>query len=90
MIGQAPAVSAVANALRRARAGVRNRDRPIGTFLFLGPTGVGKTELAKTLADVYFEGEDNMIRLDLNEYVGLNDVERLIADGADNPTSLMA
>jgi ATP-dependent Clp protease ATP-binding subunit ClpC len=90
MIGQAPAVSAVANALRRARAGVRNRDRPIGTFLFLGPTGVGKTELAKTLADVYFEGEDNMIRLDLNEYVGLNDVERLIADGADNPTSLTA
>ena len=90
MIGQAPAVSAVAYALRRARAGVRNRDRPIGTFLFLGPTGVGKTELAKTLADVYFEGEDNMIRLDLNEYVGLNDVERLIADGADNPTSLTA
>lgn len=90
MIGQAPAVSAVANALRRARAGVRNRDRPIGTFLFLGPTGVGKTELAKTLADVYFEGEDNMIRLDLNEYVGLNDVGRLIADGADNPTSLTA
>ncbi|MBS7346318.1 MAG: ATP-dependent Clp protease ATP-binding subunit [Candidatus Sacchiramonaceae bacterium] len=90
MIGQEQAVSAVANALRRARAGVRNQDRPIGTFLFLGPNGVGKTELAKTLADVYFEGEDNMIRLDLNEYVGLNDVERLIADGADNPTSLTA
>ncbi len=90
MIGQEQAVSAVANALRRARAGVRNQDRPIGTFLFLGPTGVGKTELAKTLASVYFEGENNMIRLDLNEYVGLNDVERLITDGADNPTSLTA
>ena len=90
MINQTRAVQVVSDALRRARAGVRNQDRPIGTFLFLGPTGVGKTELAKALADVYFGGEDRMIRLDLNEYVTLDDVGRLIADGADDPNSLTA
>lgn len=90
MINQTRAVGVVSDALRRARAGVRNQDRPIGTFLFLGPTGVGKTELAKALADVYFGGEDRMIRLDLNEYVRNEDVSRLIADGADDPTSLTA
>ena len=90
MINQKRAVQVVSDALRRARAGVRNQDRPIGTFLFLGPTGVGKTELAKALADVYFGGEGRMIRLDLNEYVTLNDVGRLIADGADDPNSLTA
>lgn len=90
MINQTRAVQVVADALRRARAGVRNENRPIGTFLFLGPTGVGKTELAKALADVYFGGEDRIIRLDLNEYVGLDDVQRLIADGADDPNSLTA
>jgi ATP-dependent Clp protease ATP-binding subunit ClpC len=90
MINQTRAVSVVSDALRRARAGVRNQNRPIGTFLFLGPTGVGKTELAKALADVYFGGEDRMIRLDLNEYVRNEDVSRLIADGADDPTSLTA
>jgi ATP-dependent Clp protease ATP-binding subunit ClpC len=90
MINQTHAVQVVSDALRRARAGVRNQNRPIGTFLFLGPTGVGKTELAKALADVYFGGEDKMIRLDLNEYVRTEDVARLIADGADDPTSLTA
>lgn len=90
MINQVRAVSVVSDALRRARAGVRNENRPIGTFLFLGPTGVGKTELAKALADVYFGGEDRMIRLDLNEYVRSEDVARLIADGADDPSSLTA
>ena len=90
MINQVRAVSVVSDALRRARAGVRNQNRPIGTFLFLGPTGVGKTELAKALADVYFGGEDRIIRLDLNEYVRNEDVTRLIADGADDPTSLTA
>ena len=90
MINQKRAVQVVSDALRRARAGVRNQDRPIGTFLFLGPTGVGKTELAKALADVYFGGEDRMVRLDLNEYVTLDDVARLIADGADDPNSLTA
>lgn len=90
MINQTHAVQVVSDALRRARAGVRNQNRPIGTFLFLGPTGVGKTELAKALADVYFGGEERMIRLDLNEYVRAEDVSRLIADGADDPTSLTA
>ncbi|MET0980149.1 MAG: AAA family ATPase [Candidatus Saccharimonadales bacterium] len=90
MINQTRAVAVVSDALRRARAGVRNQNRPIGTFLFLGPTGVGKTELAKALADVYFGGEDRMIRLDLNEYVRPEDVTRLIADGADDPMSLTA
>lgn len=90
MINQTRAVSVVSDALRRARAGVRNENRPIGTFLFLGPTGVGKTELAKALAEVYFGGEGNIARIDLNEYVKADDVSRLIADGADDPNSLTA
>ncbi len=90
MINQTRAVSVVSDAIRRARAGVRNQNRPIGTFLFLGPTGVGKTELAKALADVYFSGEDNIIRLDLNEFARVEDVARIIADGADDPLSLTA
>jgi len=88
MVGQEKAVSAVANALRRARTGVRNQNRPIGTFLFLGPTGVGKTELSKSLSEVYFNGENNIVRLDLNEFVNLEDVSRLIADGARDSSSL--
>lgn len=90
MINQKNAVAAVAGALRRARAGVRNENRPIGTFLFLGPTGVGKTELAKSLASVYFGGEGKMVRIDMNEYVRSEDVARLIADGATDPNSLSA
>lgn len=90
MINQKRAVQVVSDALRRARAGVRNQNRPIGTFLFLGPTGVGKSELAKALADIYFDGENRIIRLDMNEFVGGDDAARLIADGADNPNSLTA
>lgn len=90
MINQTRAVGVVSNALRRARAGVRNQDRPIGTFLFLGPTGVGKTELAKSLAAVYFGGEDHLVRLDLNEFGQAEDVNRLIADGAHDSNSLTA
>lgn len=90
MIGQDRAVSVVADALRRARAGVRSQGRPVGTFLFLGPTGVGKTELAKSLAAVYFGGEENMIRLDMNEFVTNEDVARLISDGTEDPSSLTA
>lgn len=90
MINQTRAVSVVSDAIRRARAGVRNLDRPIGTFLFLGPTGVGKTELSKALADIYFSGQGNMIRLDLNEFVRAEDVARLIADGSRDPGSLTA
>ena len=90
MIDQEEAVSAVSNALRRAAAGVKNQGRPIGTFLFLGPTGVGKTELAKTLSEVYFKGESNIIRLDMNEFVSASDVSRLIRDGASDALSLTA
>ncbi len=90
MIGQERAVGVVSDALRRARSGVRNQNRPVGTFLFLGPTGVGKTELAKSLAAVYFGGERNIIRLDMNEFVSPDDVRRLIADGADDAGSLTA
>lgn len=90
MVDQTEAVKAVSDALRRAATGVRNENRPIGVFLFLGPTGVGKTELAKALSEVYFNGEDHIIRIDLNEYVTANDVARLIAEGAENPNSLTA
>ena len=90
MIDQKEAVAAVSNALRRAAAGVRNTNRPIGTFLFLGPTGVGKTELAKAIAAVYFQGEGEMIRVDLNQFVDEAAVMRLIEDGAKNEASLTA
>ena len=90
MIDQAEAVSTVSNALRRAGAGIKNKNRPIGTFLFLGPTGVGKTELAKTISEVYFGGEGNLIRLDMNEFVLSSDVQRLIQDGASDQFSLTA
>lgn len=90
MINQNSAVKTVSSALQRSAAGVRNQNRPIGTFLFLGPTGVGKTELAKAISEVYFNGESHIIRLDLNEFVGPNDVNRLIADGAEDEMSLTA
>ena len=90
LIGQDMAVRAVSDALRRAAAGVRNENRPIGTFLFLGPTGVGKTELAKAISEVYFGGEGTIVRIDLNEFVSADDVSRLIADGATDELSLTA
>lgn len=90
MINQTHAVGVVSDALRRARAGVRNQNKPIGTFLFLGPTGVGKTELSKALADVYFGGEDRLIRVDLNEFSKANDVGRLLELGSQNSNSLTA
>lgn len=78
VISQDRAISVIANALRRSRSGVGNPDRPIGTFLFLGPTGVGKTELSKALARSYFGDEKAMIRVDMNQYVSSDDVNRLI------------
>lgn len=90
MINQTHAVKVVSDALRRARAGVRNQSKPIGTFLFLGPTGVGKTELSKSLAATYFSGEENMVRIDLNEYSQATDVSRLLSVPAENPQSLSA
>lgn len=90
MVDQTEAVAAVSNALRRAAAGIKKHDRPIGTFLFLGPTGVGKTELAKALAATYFDGENDIVRLDMNEFVSAEDVSRLIKDGATDALSLTA
>ncbi len=83
MINQSHAVSVVASALRRARAGVTNPNRPIGSFLFLGPTGVGKTELAKSVAATYFGSEKAMVRLDMSEYQQPDDVQRLLSTGAE-------
>ncbi len=78
VIGQHQAIEAVANAVRRARAGLQDEDRPIGSFLFLGPTGVGKTELSKALAEFLFDDEQAMVRLDMSEYMEKHSVSRLI------------
>ena len=78
VIGQDEAVEAVANALRRARTGLQDPDRPIGSFVFLGPTGVGKTELARALAEFMFDDERAMVRLDMSEYQERHTVSRLV------------
>ncbi len=78
VIGQDEAVDRVADAVIRARAGIKDPRRPIGSFLFLGPTGVGKTELAKTLAEALFDSEDNIVRLDMSEYMERHSVSRLV------------
>ncbi|MFI9599654.1 ATP-dependent Clp protease ATP-binding subunit [Streptomyces sp. NPDC004069] len=78
VVGQEEAVSAVAEAVLRSRAGLASPDRPIGSFLFLGPTGVGKTELARALAEVLFSSEDRMVRLDMSEYQERHTVSRLV------------
>jgi ATP-dependent Clp protease ATP-binding subunit ClpB len=78
VIGQHEAVEAVANALRRSRAGLQDPNRPIGTFLFIGPTGVGKTELARALAEFMFDTEQAMIRIDMSEYMEKHSVSRLV------------
>ena len=78
VVGQDEAVESVANAILRARAGIKDPRRPTGTFMFLGPTGVGKTELAKTLSEALFNSEDNMVRIDMSEYMEKHSVARLI------------
>ncbi|WCB91691.1 Chaperone protein ClpB 1 [Baekduia alba] len=78
VIGQEDAVGAVSNALRRSRAGLQDPDRPIGSFLFLGPTGVGKTELARALAEFMFDSGDAMVRIDMSEYMEKHAVSRLV------------
>ena len=78
VIGQDDAIVAVSDAIRRARAGLKDPDRPIGSFIFLGPTGVGKTELARALAEYLFDDERNMVRLDMSEYMEKHTVSRLI------------
>ena len=78
VVGQEEAVAAVSNAVRRARAGLQDPQRPLGSFLFLGPTGVGKTELARALAEFLFDDEQAMIRIDMSEYMEKHTVARLI------------
>ena len=78
VVGQEEAVTAVANAIRRSRAGLSDPRRPIGSFLFLGPTGVGKTELTKALANFLFDTDDAMVRIDMSEFMEKHSVARLI------------
>ncbi|HAT03857.1 MAG TPA: hypothetical protein DCS29_03750 [Candidatus Magasanikbacteria bacterium] len=89
VVGQDIAVEMVASALRRARADIRSQKRPIANFLFLGPTGVGKTELAKTIARVYFGGEERMIRVDMSEYQDKSGIYRLIGQPGQQGTGLL-
>jgi ATP-dependent Clp protease ATP-binding subunit ClpC len=90
VVGQDPAIVAIAGAMRRSRAGIRNVKRPIGSFLFLGPTGVGKTETAKALAFVFFGSEESFIRLDMSEYQGAESLSRLIGSRASGVPGILA
>ncbi|MEI8143780.1 MAG: ATP-dependent Clp protease ATP-binding subunit [Candidatus Berkelbacteria bacterium] len=92
VVGQDRAISAIANAMRRSRSGVTDSAKPIGSFLLLGPTGVGKTETAKTLARIYFGDESRMIRFDMSEYQNKEDVYRLIGSSihGENETGTLA
>lgn len=87
MVDQEEAVHKVADTLRRASAQIRDKDRPIGSFLFVGPTGVGKTELAKSLAEIYFKNKDAFVRFDMSEYQSMESINRLIGS-AGNPGEL--
>ena len=78
VIGQREAIEAVSNAVRRSRAGLQDPNRPVGSFMFLGPTGVGKTELSRALAEFLFDDENNLVRLDMSEYMEKHTVARLI------------
>ena len=89
VIGQDDAVREIVSALKRSRAGVSNPNRPIGTFLFLGPTGVGKTEMSKTLANVYFGGEAGMVRVDMNEFITQDSVNKLLTGTSQYGSSFL-
>ncbi|ETJ28950.1 Negative regulator of genetic competence ClpC/mecB, partial [human gut metagenome] len=78
VIGQNEAVKSIARAVRRARVGIKDPNRPIGSFIFLGPTGVGKTELSKALAEAMFGNENSIIRVDMSEYMESHSVAKLI------------
>lgn len=86
IVNQAEAVKEISIAMRRARAGIASKKRPMGTFLFLGPTGVGKTETSKALAQIYFSSEEKMIRIDMSEFQAISDIPRLI--GAVSPVEM--
>ncbi len=86
IINQKEAVKEISTAMRRARSGISSKKRPMGTFLFMGPTGVGKTETSKALAQIYFGSEDKMIRLDMSEFQSISDIPRLV--GAVSPVEM--
>jgi len=86
IVNQSEAVAEISIAMRRARAGISSKKRPMGSFLFMGPTGVGKTETAKALAQIYFGSEEKMIRLDMSEFQAISDIQRLI--GAVSPVEM--
>ncbi len=88
VIGQDTAITAIAGVMRRARADIQDKERPLGTFMFLGSTGVGKTETAKALAYVFFGGEDHLSRIDMSEYSSFDALERFIGDGKQNVGTL--
>lgn len=88
VIGQNNAIKAISGVMRRARAGIQDADRPLGSFMFLGSTGVGKTETAKALAFVFFGAEEHMSRIDMSEYSGADALKRLIGNGRSSPGTL--
>ena len=88
VVGQDDAIQAIASTMRRARTGIQSKERPMGSFLFLGPTGVGKTETAKALAHVFFESAENMERLDMSEFSDDTSLERLI--GSSNEPGVLS
>ncbi len=90
VIGQDEAVQKVADAIMRSRAGIQDPDRPIGSFLFLGPTGVGKTELAKAVAQALFDDERNLVRIDMSEYMEKHTVSRLVGARPDTSATKRA
>lgn len=90
VVGQDEAVHVLSNAMRRSRAGIRDTDRPIGSFLFIGPTGVGKTETAKALAELFFGDEEKMSRIDMSEFSGDNGVSRLIGSYEKNKAGVLS
>jgi len=90
VVGQEEAISGIANAIRRARSGVGNPKRPLSSFLFIGPTGVGKTEVSKALAESFFGDEKKMVRFDMTEYNGPEALSQLIGDFAENRSGLLA
>lgn len=90
VVGQEEAITSIANAIRRARSGVGNPKRPLASFLFIGPTGVGKTEVSKALAESFFGDEKRMIRFDMTEYNGPDAISQLIGDFAMNKSGLLA
>jgi len=90
VVGQDEAVNGIASAIRRSRSGIGNPKKPLASFLFVGPTGVGKTEVSKTLAESFFGDENKMIRLDMSEYSGADALSKLIGDFATNKSGLLA